>query len=138
MTLPMFGDDVLQQMAVLSADNMTARAEVRSAVSVNTGGRVTTTYVPRLLAVPCRVASIGTQERERLMADADEGAEFAALFFPAGTIIEYSDRIAVAGETRQLDSYDPHWWTRLYDVVSITGRSAAVEVHRHVIAREVK
>ena len=136
MTLPMFGDDVMQEFAAFSADNMTHTATVQTAVKTTVNGRTVTNYPPRA-TTPARMSSLGPADRERLMAGAVASAVFVALYFPIGFDIRHSDRVVVVGTTQTLDDEAPVAWARTFNVIAIDPAGVAVEVHRRVVAQEV-
>ena len=136
MTLPFFGDTVMREFVTLSAQNMPATADVQSGVSTTTAGRSTVAYTSRFLS-PVRVEQIGVQEREKLRADQRSIETLMALVFPAGTVIQLTDRIRVTGETLTMNPREPREWLRIFDVVAIDGRGAVTEVHRRVVCKEV-
>jgi hypothetical protein len=136
MTLPLFGDDVMREFVALSADNMPASADVQSGTSTVANGRTTVSYASRLTS-PCRIASLGAQEREKYRADQRSIETIMALYFPAGAVIQLTDRIRVMGSTLTLDAPGSREWERIFDVVAIDGRGAAVEVQRRVIVKEL-
>lgn len=136
MTIPMFGDDVMQEFAAFSAENMAHTATVQTAAKLTINGRTVTTYVTRATTT-ARLSSLGPADRERLMAGALASSVLVALYFPLGFDIRLSDRVLVVGTTSTLDDEAPVAWARTFSVVALDPAGVAVEVHRRIVAEEV-
>lgn len=116
------------------AENMPHTCHLQSEVVTTLNGRVTKTYADRQVS-PCRMSSLGTLERERLMAGSSATQNIVAVFFPAGTIIEGTDRLIIIGLTA-MDEEDVAW-VRTFAVTGMGSPDLANEVQRRVIATEL-
>lgn len=137
MTAPfaVFSDENKAWLRATLVEHMNSTARLQAATSVNVAGRVTTTYVDRATGVACRVSSVGTQEKERLMAAKLSASSLVAVYFAAGTVLHGTDRIIITGETQTDEGAVS--WTRTFAVVSIDAPDVATIVQQRVVAQEI-